>query len=167
MSTLTRVHTAKAPAAIGPYGKPTNPASSALSLTTSIGLAPFCPFHSASHQSEWYGVHFWFPSGHSRNRYSLTGRNIVDGGIVEQTHQSITNMSEVLKEAGSDLNNVVKTTVFLKDMNQFVAMNEVYSKYFDTHQPARSCVEVARLPKDVAVEIECVAVIKDSNRSNL
>ncbi|KAI8335407.1 endoribonuclease L-PSP [Chlamydoabsidia padenii] len=86
--------------------------------------------------------------------------NIVEGGIVEQTHQSITNMSEVLKEAGSGLDKVVKTTVFLKDMNQFVAMNEVYSKYFDQHQPARSCVEVARLPKDVAVEIECIAVTK-------
>ncbi|CAO3647215.1 unnamed protein product [Cunninghamella echinulata] len=85
--------------------------------------------------------------------------NVVDGGITEQTHQSLTNMSEVLKEAGSNLNNVIKTTVFLKDMNDFTAMNEVYAKYFEKHQPARSCVQVARLPKDVAVEIECVASI--------
>ncbi|ORZ19317.1 endoribonuclease L-PSP [Absidia repens] len=87
--------------------------------------------------------------------------DIIEGGIAEQTRQSISNMSEVLKEAGSGLDNVVKTTVFLKDMNQFVAMNEVYSKFFDKHQPARSCVEVARLPKDVAFEIECVATSKE------
>ncbi|KAG1078020.1 hypothetical protein G6F42_024474 [Rhizopus arrhizus] len=67
-------------------------------------------------------------------------------------------MAAVLKESGSGLDKVVKTTVFLKDMNDFVAMNEVYAKFFDKHQPARSAVQVARLPKDVAVEIECIAV---------
>lgn len=96
-------------------------------------------------------------------------------GIKEQTKQSLLNMSKVLEASGSSLDKVVKTTVFLKDMNEFAQMNEVYStvsitscpflflisktnKFFSKHQPARSAVEVARLPKDVSVEIECVAV---------
>ncbi|CEI98511.1 Putative Endoribonuclease L-PSP [Rhizopus microsporus] len=76
----------------------------------------------------------------------------------EQTKQSLLNMSKVLEASGSSLDKVVKTTVFLKDMNEFAQMNEVYSTFFSKHQPARSAVEVARLPKDVSVEIECVAV---------
>ncbi|ORE11463.1 endoribonuclease L-PSP, partial [Rhizopus microsporus var. microsporus] len=83
--------------------------------------------------------------------------DIVDG-IKEQTKQSLLNMSKVLEASGSSLDKVVKTTVFLKDMNEFAQMNEVYSTFFSKHQPARSAVEVARLPKDVSVEIECVAV---------
>ncbi|KAI8364753.1 endoribonuclease L-PSP [Radiomyces spectabilis] len=83
---------------------------------------------------------------------------IVEGGIVEQTRQSLTNISEVLKASGSSLEKVIKTTVFLKDMNDFVAVNEVYATFFSTHQPARSAVEVARLPKDVLVEVECIAL---------
>ncbi|KAG0175110.1 hypothetical protein DFQ28_005022 [Apophysomyces sp. BC1034] len=84
--------------------------------------------------------------------------NIVEGGISEQTRQSLTNVSAVLKASGSSLEKVIKTTVFLQDMNDFAAMNEVYATFFDKHQPARSCVQVARLPKDVAVEIEAVAL---------
>ncbi|KAI8981069.1 endoribonuclease L-PSP, partial [Pilobolus umbonatus] len=83
---------------------------------------------------------------------------IIQGGISEQTHQSLSNIAEILKASGSSMDKVVKTTVFLKDMNDFVAMNTVYAQFFDKHQPARSAVEVAKLPKDVAVEIECIAV---------
>ena len=68
-------------------------------------------------------------------------------------------MKQVLLAAGSDINKVVKTTVFLKNMNDFVKMNEVYSQFFGAHKPARSAVEVARLPKDVLFEIECVAAV--------
>lgn len=68
------------------------------------------------------------------------------------------NLEVVLKASGSSLDKVLKTTVFLKDMNDFVPMNEVYASFFTTHKPARSAVQVARLPKDVAVEIECVAL---------
>ncbi|KAI8882719.1 endoribonuclease L-PSP [Backusella circina FSU 941] len=87
-----------------------------------------------------------------------TTQNLVEGDVKVQTKQVLTNLSAVLEAAGSSLDKVVKTTVFLKDMNNFVAMNEVYGTFFSTHQPARSAVEVARLPKDVAVEIECVAL---------
>ena len=78
--------------------------------------------------------------------------------IEDQTRQSITNLKNVLEAAGSSLSNVVKTTVFIKDMNDFAALNGVYAEMFGDTKPARSCVEVARLPKDVKVEIECVAV---------
>lgn len=84
---------------------------------------------------------------------------IVEGGIEEQTAQVLKNLTEVLKAAGTSLENVVKTTVFIKNMNDFSAMNEVYSKFFTGSYPARSTVEVARLPKDVLVEIECIALV--------
>jgi len=77
--------------------------------------------------------------------------------VEEQTRQSIKNLSAVLEAAGSSLSNVVKTTVFIKDMNDFAAVNGVYAEMFGDTKPARSCVEVARLPKDVKVEIECIA----------
>ena len=78
--------------------------------------------------------------------------------IEDQTRQAITNLRNVLEKAGSSLANVVKTTVFIKDMNDFAALNAVYAELFGDTKPARSCVEVARLPKDVKVEIECIAV---------
>jgi 2-iminobutanoate/2-iminopropanoate deaminase len=78
--------------------------------------------------------------------------------IEDQTRQAITNLKNVLEAAGSSLANVVKTTVFIKDMNDFVALNGVYAEMFGDTKPARSCVEVARLPKDVKVEIEAIAV---------
>jgi len=86
--------------------------------------------------------------------------NIVVGGIAEQTHQVLKNLRAVLRQAGSDLDRAVKTTVFLKDMSNFAAMNEVYGRpeYFGGQPPARSTVEVARLPRDVMVEIELVAL---------
>jgi 2-iminobutanoate/2-iminopropanoate deaminase len=87
--------------------------------------------------------------------------DLVPGGIAEQTHQVLKNLQAVLKAAGSDLDRSVKTTVFLKSMDSFVAMNEVYGRpeYFGANPPARSTVEVARLPRDVMVEIEVVALV--------
>ena len=83
---------------------------------------------------------------------------VVEGGIAEQTRQSLTNVQAVLAAAGLTMENVIKTTVFLKNMNDFAAMNEVYATFFTGNPPARSAVEVARLPKDVLVEIEAIAV---------
>jgi len=84
---------------------------------------------------------------------------LVEGGIQPQTKQALTNLKYVLEAAGSGLENVVKTTVFLKDINEFGLMNEVYATFFTTNPPARSAVQVAALPKGGAVEIEAVAVI--------
>ncbi len=80
------------------------------------------------------------------------------GGVEEQTRLVLTNLSSVLEAAGSSLQNVVKCTVFLQDMNDFAKMNAIYDEFFDTPYPARAAVEVARLPKDVKVEIEAIAV---------
>lgn len=84
----------------------------------------------------------------------------VTGGIKEQTKQSLTNLSHVLAEAGIDLTHVVKTTVFLSDMDNFGAMNEVYSTFFKEPFPARSAVAVKTLPKGALVEVEVVATLK-------
>lgn len=80
------------------------------------------------------------------------------GGIKEQTRQSLLNAQAILKEAGIDLSHVMKTTVFLADMEDFAAMNEVYAKFFSEPYPARSAISVKRLPKDALVEVECIAV---------
>lgn len=84
---------------------------------------------------------------------------LVQGGIAEQTHQVFANLEAVLEEAGSSLQHVIKTTVFIKDMNDFAELNSIYASYFGDHKPARSTVEVARLPKDVKVEIEVIAKV--------
>lgn len=81
-----------------------------------------------------------------------------EGGIKEQTRQSLINAQNILKEAGTDLGHVVKTTVFLSDMDNFAAMNEVYSEFFVQPFPARSAVAVKTLPKNALVEVECIAV---------
>ncbi len=81
-----------------------------------------------------------------------------EGGIAGQTRQSLENVKAVLAAAGYEMSDVIKTTVFLSDMNNFAAMNEVYATYFAGEAPARSAVEVARLPKDALVEIEAIAV---------
>ncbi|MEL6471312.1 MAG: RidA family protein [Cyanobacteria bacterium J06623_4] len=87
---------------------------------------------------------------------------LVGSTVAEQTEKSLQNLAAVVKAAGSDFSQVVKTSVFLKDMNDFAAMNEVYAEHFgDENAPARACVEVARLPKDVLVEIECIAMVPD------
>ena len=91
---------------------------------------------------------------------------ILDGTIVsddvqEQTKQVLENLTVVLKEAGSDMNSVVKATIYISDMNDFQQINQIYGNYFVEHQPARSCVEVSQLPKDVKVEIELIGKVKE------
>jgi 2-iminobutanoate/2-iminopropanoate deaminase len=83
--------------------------------------------------------------------------NIVEGDVAAQTRQVLTNLKGVLEAAGSSLGQVLKTTVFLADMNDFQAMNTVYGEFFSADPPARSTVQVARLPRDVRVEIEAIA----------
>jgi 2-iminobutanoate/2-iminopropanoate deaminase len=84
--------------------------------------------------------------------------NLISGGIEKQTEQALKNLSAILQAAGSSWEKAVKATVFLKDMNEFAKMNEVYAKFCKGAPPARSTVEVARLPKDVAVEIDVIAL---------
>jgi 2-iminobutanoate/2-iminopropanoate deaminase len=124
---MKKIHTAEAPAAIGPYSQ---------------GIV--------------YN-NLFFSSG--QIPLSKEGE-MVNGDVKEQTHQVFRNLEAVLKEAGSSLDQVIKATVFIKDMNEFADINEVYAHYFAEHKPARSCVEVARLPKDAKVEIEVIALTK-------
>ncbi|HEV2802143.1 MAG TPA: RidA family protein [Pyrinomonadaceae bacterium] len=84
----------------------------------------------------------------------------VEGGIAEQTEQVLRNLAEVLRAAGTSLEAVLKTTVYLADMNDFAAMNEVYARYFSNEPPARSTVQAARLPRDARVEIDAIAIKK-------
>lgn len=98
---------------------------------------------------------------YSSGQIPLTPAGEIAGqSIAEQAHQVFANLKAVLAEAGSSLEQVVKTTVFIKDMNDFAELNEIYASYFGDHKPARSTVEVARLPKDVKVEIEVIAEVK-------
>ena len=120
--------TDKAPAAIGPYSQGVS--APLRSIVISSGQLPVDP---------------------------ATGA-FAEGGIAGQTRQSLENVKAVLAADGCTLEDVIKTTVFLKDMNDFTAMNEVYATFFPTNPPARSAVEVARLPKDAMVEIEAIAV---------
>jgi len=83
---------------------------------------------------------------------------LVEGGVTKQTSRVLDNLKAVLEASGSSLGQVLKTTVFMKDLSEFAAMNEVYSHYFGENPPARATVEASRLPRDVRVEIECVAV---------
>lgn len=82
------------------------------------------------------------------------------GDIKKATERSLENVKAILEEAGTNMDKVIKTVVFLKDMNDFAAMNEVYGTYFKENAPARSCVQVAKLPKDALVEIEAIAIIE-------
>ena len=86
--------------------------------------------------------------------------SVVPGDAAAQTEQAMKNMKAALGSQGLDFSDVVKTTVFIKDMNEFKRINEVYGRFFVKDAPARSCVEVARLPKDVLVEIEAIALLK-------
>ncbi|MBP8684935.1 MAG: RidA family protein [Synergistaceae bacterium] len=86
--------------------------------------------------------------------------SVVPGDAAAQTEQAMKNMKAALGSQGLDFSDVVKTTVFIKDMNEFKRINEVYGRFFEKDAPARSCVEVARLPKDVLVEIEAIALLK-------
>lgn len=98
---------------------------------------------------------------YSSGQIPLTPEGVmVEGDIQAQTHQVFKNLQAVLEAAGASLETVVKATVFIKNMDEFAQLNEVYAEYFNTHKPARSTVEVARLPKDALVEIEVVALVK-------
>jgi 2-iminobutanoate/2-iminopropanoate deaminase len=98
---------------------------------------------------------------YSSGQIPLTAEGIMNpGGIKEQTHQVFKNLDAVLTAAGASFETVVKATVFIKSMDDFAAINEIYGEYFSTNKPARSCVEVARLPKDALVEIEVIALVK-------
>lgn len=89
-----------------------------------------------------------------------TGEIVGGNDVVQQTEQVMANLVAILTAAGATTQDIVKTSVFLADMNDFAAMNQVYARYFDeSSAPARACVQVSRLPKDVLVEIECIAVI--------
>lgn len=86
-------------------------------------------------------------------------KGVLVDGVENQTHQVIKNLQAVLEEAGSSLEHIVKTTIFIQDMNDYATINEIYGSYFGEHKPARATVQVARLPKDALVEIEAIAVI--------
>ena len=125
MSDLERIHTGRAPEAIGPY-------SQGMRLGTLL-----------------------FTAGQiALDPDSMT---VIEGDVAAQTERVMRNLQAILEEAGLGLERVLKTTVYLADMNDFAAMNEVYGRYFGDHRPARSTVEVSRLPKDVLVEIDAVA----------
>ncbi|KAG0703670.1 YjgF/Yer057p/UK114 family [Suillus ampliporus] len=127
MSTITAVSTSNAPSAIGPYSQ----AIKAGEFVFVSGCIPLVP----------------------------STMQIVEGGIQEQTKQALANLKAVLEASSSSVGKVVKTTVFLKNMEDFATVNKIYEEFFSIseHKPARSAVEVARLPKDVLFEIECIA----------
>lgn len=98
---------------------------------------------------------------YSSGQIPLTAEGqMVTGDIKDQTHQVFRNLQALLETAGASFETVIKATVFIKNMDDFAAINEVYGQYFSSHKPARSCVEVAKLPKDALIEIEVVALVK-------
>ncbi len=124
------INTDKAPAPVGPYNQAISASGQMLFVSGQIPLNP------------------------------ATGELVGAGDITQQTQQVLTNLKAILTAAGLTCENVVKTTVFLADMNDFATMNSVYSQYFnEATAPARACVQVSRLPKDVLVEIDCIAVV--------
>lgn len=128
--TRTIIQTAAAPAPVGPYNQAIVASGQMVFVAGQIALDP------------------------------TTGTIVGEGDVAAQTARSLTSLKAILEAAGATLQDVVKTTVFLADMNDFSAMNAVYAQYFEeATAPARACVEVARLPKDVRVEIDCIAVI--------
>jgi len=97
----------------------------------------------------------------SSGQIPLTAEGVmVSEKIEEQTHQVFHNLQTLLEEAGASFETVIKATVFIKNMDDFAVINEIYGEYFSDHKPARSCVEVARLPKDALLEIEVVALVR-------
>lgn len=130
--TLQIIRTNQAPAPVGPYNQAIAAKGTMLFVAGQIPLNP------------------------------ETGEIVGGNDITQQTQQVMANLGAILKEAGTSWENVVKTSVFLSDLNNFVPMNQVYASYFDeATAPARACVEVARLPKDVLVEIDCIAILSD------
>ncbi len=130
MPSLRKVHTASAPAAIGPYSQ----AIVHGGLVYTAGQIALDP----------------------------ESMQVVEGDVAVQTERVMRNLQAVLAEAGAGLSTVVKTTVFLRDMADFTAMNEVYARFFGDHAPARSTVQAAGLPRGVAVEIEVIAALRDA-----
>jgi 2-iminobutanoate/2-iminopropanoate deaminase len=124
------ISTENAPGAIGPYSQAVKTGLFYRSMVFVSGQIPIDP---------------------------ATGQ-FVSEDVAEQTDQVFKNLKAVLEAAGTSLENVVKTTVFLADMNDFAAMNEVYGKYFTANEPARATVQAARLPRDARVEIDCIAI---------
>lgn len=106
-------------------------------------------------------AHFVFCSGQTGNDQA-TG-NLVEGGVEAETRQTLINLGAILEAAGSDLEHVVKTTVFLRDINDFAKMNAVYAQFFQSDPPARSTFQVAALPRGAAVEIEAIALCKQAD----
>lgn len=90
--------------------------------------------------------------------FNHTTMTLISNDIKDQTRQALSNLQAIILEAGYTLKNVVKVTVYLKDMNDFALMNEVYAEFFSEHKPSRAAVEVARLPKDVKIEIDAICV---------
>lgn len=132
LKTMTRkvIRTEGAPAPVGPYNQAIAASGQMVFLAGQIPLDP------------------------------STGEIVGGNDVVKQTEQVMANLEAVLTAAGAKTQDIVKTTVFLADMNDFTAMNGVYARYFDEGAaPARACVQVSRLPKDVLVEIECIAVV--------
>ncbi|MDJ0903188.1 MAG: RidA family protein [Xenococcus sp. MO_188.B8] len=130
MSNKKIICTDKAPAPVGPYNQAISASGNMIFLAGQIALDP------------------------------QTGEIVGSSDVALQTEQVMKNIAAILTEAGADWSNVVKTSVFLTDLANFATVNQVYGKYFDeATAPARACVEVSRLPKDVLVEIECIAVV--------
>ncbi|MGG6297380.1 RidA family protein [Leptolyngbya sp. AN02str] len=126
------IRTEQAPAPVGPYNQAIAASGKMLFVAGQIALHP------------------------------QTGQIVGEGDVTQQTQQVLSNLQAILAEAGASFSDVVKTTVFLADMNDFAAMNTVYATAFgEDSAPARACVEVARLPKDVRVEIDCIAVLPE------
>lgn len=121
-------------------------------IDTSEAPAAIGPYSQAVVAGEWVFASGQIPLDPS------TGE-VVEGGVAEQTDRVMNNLAAVLGEAGSSLNHVVKTTVYLADMATFGEMNEVYARHFGDHRPARATVEAGALPKNVAVEIDLIARI--------
>ena len=120
-------------------------------ISTPKGPKPLGPYSQATRANG-----FIFISGQGALD-PATGQ-LVEGGIVQQTTRVLENLKAIVEAAGSSLDHAVKVSVFLKDMNDFAAMNEVYARYFPKNQPARTTVEAARLPRDIQVEIELIAL---------
>lgn len=131
MSNRRVIRTENAPAPVGPYNQAIAASGQMLFVAGQIPLDP------------------------------KTGEIVGAGDITLQTQQVMANLEAILKAAGAGWEDVVKTSVFLSDLQNFAAMNQIYAKYFSAEvAPARACVEVSRLPKDVLVEIECIAVVE-------
>jgi 2-iminobutanoate/2-iminopropanoate deaminase len=105
--------------------------------------------------------HFVFCSG--QLGLEMETGNLVDGGVEAETRQALVNLSNILEAAGSSMDRVVKTTVFLRDMNDFARMNQVYAEFFQSAPPARSTFQVAGLPRAAAVEIEAIALLSQED----